>query len=103
MNTNCEKCNGWIKREEDKWGLHIVCVSCGFEKAIWTISDNHAEHLMKQDESNGLRTGFGARNVRILPEGRRAKSGMVVDPTENEILGNLSTILSGSQSNKGLI
>ena len=103
MEPKCERCNGWITREQDKWGMHLSCVNCGFEKAIWTISDKHAEGLMRQDENAGRRTGFGARNVRIMPEATKTKGGILVDPTEKEILENLSLILSGSQKNKQTI
>jgi hypothetical protein len=67
----CEKCKGWLKREEDKWGLHILCVNCGWEEALWTVSDKHADWLMSQDEVAGRRTGYGVRNVRYLPAPRR--------------------------------
>ena len=103
MDTTCERCKGWLTREEDKWGMHITCVNCGFEKAVWTVSDPEAEHLMKQDEHAGRRTGYGAKNVRILPQARKAKSGMLVDPTERDLLEILSMLLSGTQKNKGTI
>jgi len=105
MDTTCQRCSGWLNREEDKWGMHITCVNCGWEKAVWTVSEQEAQHLMQQDEEAGRRTGYGAKNVRIMPRGLKAgnKGNMAVDPTEKEIIENLSIILSGNLKNKATI
>ena len=97
MDTTCERCKGWLTREEDKWGMHITCINCGFEKAIWTVSESDAQYMMLQDANAGRRTGFGAKNVRILPNKGDAKDGTL---TEKAIIENLSVLLSGSQKNR---
>ena len=97
MDTSCERCKGWLIREEDKWGMHLACINCGWEKAVWTVSEGDAQYMMLQDENAGRRTGYGAKNVRIMPRKGDAKDKTL---TERDILSNLSVLITGNRNDR---
>jgi hypothetical protein len=53
--------------------------------------------MMIQDENAGRRTGYGAKNVRIMPRKGDARDKTL---TEREILSNLSVLVTGNRNDK---
>ena len=58
MKTECRRCQGFLKYEEDQWGGHQLCVACGWESMVYRVSEDREEAIMRHQLHNGQREGI---------------------------------------------
>ena len=62
MKKECRRCQGFLKYEEDQWGGHQLCVTCGWENLVYRVSEDREDAIMRHQLHTEQREGLAVRS-----------------------------------------